>query len=30
MAMILVGLTGLAPAWVQHRQQMRALVVLKL
>ncbi len=25
MAMILVGLTGLALAWVQHRQQMKAL-----
>ena len=25
MAMILVGLTGLALAWVQHRQQMQAL-----
>jgi putative membrane protein len=25
MAMILVGLTGLALAWVQHRQQMKVL-----
>ena len=25
MAMILVGLTGLALAWVQHRQQMKEL-----
>jgi len=25
MVMILVGLTGLALAWVQHRQQMKAL-----
>jgi inner membrane protein YidH len=25
MVMILIGLTGLALAWVQHRQQMKAL-----
>jgi putative membrane protein len=25
MAMILIGPTGLALAWVQHRQQMKAL-----
>jgi putative membrane protein len=25
MAMILIGLTGLALAWIQHRQQMKAL-----
>jgi putative membrane protein len=30
LAMILAGRTGVALAWVQHRQQTRALVVLKL
>jgi putative membrane protein len=27
MVMILIGLTGLALAWIQHRQQLRALAV---